>query len=61
MAISLNEFADRLNKIMPVIMKGFARRSTNELYKEKITLPQLLVLAFQERTMSWQRFARKIK
>jgi DNA-binding MarR family transcriptional regulator len=46
MSISLNEFADRLNKIMPVIMKGFARRSTNELYKGKITLPQLLVLAY---------------
>jgi len=46
MAISLNEFADRLNKIIPLIMKVFARRSTNELYKEKVTLPQLLVLAF---------------
>ena len=46
MSISLNEFADRLNKIMPVIMKEFLRRQTNELYKGKITLPQLLILVF---------------
>jgi DNA-binding MarR family transcriptional regulator len=48
MPVSLNEFADRLNKIIPVVMKAFIRRSTQELYKGKITLPQLLILAFLE-------------
>lgn len=46
--ISLSEFADKLNDMMPVIMKEFARRQTNELYKGKITLPQFLVLEFLE-------------
>lgn len=42
--LSLSEFADRINEIMPVIMKEFSRRQANELYKGKITLPQFLVL-----------------
>jgi len=44
--ISLSEFAENLNKIMPVLMKEFARRQANELYKGKITLPQFLILEF---------------
>lgn len=44
--LPLPEFADRLNEIMPVIIKEFARRQTNELYKGKITLPQILVMEF---------------
>lgn len=46
---SLSEFADRLNDIMPVIIKEFARRQVNELYKGKITLPQFLILEFLSR------------
>lgn len=46
--LSLSAFADNLNELMPVIMKEFARRQTNELYKGKITLPQFLVLEFLE-------------
>ena len=46
MSISLYEFADELNKIMPTIIKEFGRRHANELYKGKITLPQLLILNF---------------
>lgn len=42
--ISLLEFADKMSRIMPVIIKGFAKRQTNELYKGKITLPQFLIL-----------------
>ncbi len=42
--VSLLEFADKMNEIMPVIIKGFARRQSNELYKGKITLPQFLIL-----------------
>lgn len=44
--LSLVEFADNLNKIMPLIIKEFARRQVNELYKGKITLPQFLILNF---------------
>jgi DNA-binding MarR family transcriptional regulator len=44
--ISLSEFADKVSEIMPEIMKGFARRHGNELYKDKITFPQFLVLDF---------------
>jgi DNA-binding MarR family transcriptional regulator len=41
---SLLEFARQMNEVMPVIAQGFARRQANELYKGKITLPQLLIL-----------------
>jgi DNA-binding MarR family transcriptional regulator len=43
---SLVGFADRMNEVMPTIIKEFARRQINELYKGKITLPQFLVLEF---------------
>ncbi len=42
--VSLLEFADKLNVLMPVIMREFAKRQANELYKGKITLPQFLIL-----------------
>ncbi|MFA6216646.1 MAG: MarR family transcriptional regulator [Candidatus Omnitrophota bacterium] len=42
--VSLLEFADKLNALMPVIMREFAKRQANELYKGKITLPQFLIL-----------------
>jgi DNA-binding MarR family transcriptional regulator len=42
---SLSEFADKMNEIMPVIMKEFSRRHMSE-YKGKITLPQFLILGF---------------
>jgi 5'-methylthioadenosine phosphorylase len=35
-----------MNEVMPTIIKEFARRQINELYKGKITLPQFLVLEF---------------
>lgn len=43
---SLSEFADRLNQVMPLIIKEFTRRQANELYQGKITLPQFLILNF---------------
>lgn len=42
--IQLLEFADKMNSVMPVIMKEFARRQADELYKGKITLQQFLIL-----------------
>jgi len=47
--LSISQFADRMNEIMPVIMREFARRQVNELYKGKITLPQFLALEFLHR------------
>ena len=44
--LPLLEFAGRLNGIIPGIIKEFARRQANELYKGKITLPQFLLLDF---------------
>jgi len=46
MRISLQEFADKISDIMPVIAKEFSKRNTNELCRGKITLPQLLILGF---------------
>jgi DNA-binding MarR family transcriptional regulator len=42
----LQEFADKMSEIMPSIMKEFASRQASELYKGKITLPQLLILEY---------------
>lgn len=47
--ISLSEFADRLDEIIPVIMKEFSQRHVNELYKGKITLPQFIIMTFLEK------------
>lgn len=46
MAISLSDFADKINEIMPTIIKEFSRQHSNELFKGKITLPQFLILHF---------------
>jgi len=45
-AISLTEFARRLNRIMPMVAKEFMKRQENELYRGKITLPQFIILEF---------------
>ena len=42
----LTEFADRLNEVIPDIARELARRQQNELFKGKITLPQLFVLEY---------------
>lgn len=47
--ISITDFAQKMNRIMPEIMKGFARRQNNDVYKGKITLPQLLILELLSR------------
>jgi DNA-binding MarR family transcriptional regulator len=46
--LSLAEFADRLNQIVPVFMREFLRRQENELSKGKISLPQVFILCFLE-------------
>lgn len=42
--LSIQEFADRINELMPVIVKEFVKRQAKELYKGKITLQQFLIL-----------------
>ncbi len=42
--ITLSDFAERIDDVMPAVMKGFAKMQTNELFKGKITLPQFFVL-----------------
>mgnify|MGYP001562278434 CR=1 FL=1 len=44
--LSLSEFADRLNEIMPAIARELLTKQSKELFKEKITIPQLFVLDF---------------
>lgn len=44
--LSLAEFVDEINAVMPVIMRGFLKTQANELTKGKITMPQFLILDF---------------
>jgi DNA-binding MarR family transcriptional regulator len=44
--VSLSEFADKINEILPQIIREFIRRQTNELSKGRLTLPQFLILSF---------------
>ena len=44
MSISLLEFADRINQILPLFQREFTCKLTKELLKSRITLPQFLVL-----------------
>ncbi len=51
--LSITDFADKLNEIMPVIMREFAKRHNDDaLYKGKITFPQFFALDFLNRETS---------
>lgn len=43
--LTLSEFADRIEEVVPAVMRGFARMQGNELFKGKITLPQFFILS----------------
>lgn len=47
--LTLNEFADRVGEIFPLVIKGFLKRQTNELCQGKITMPQLIILDFLDK------------
>ena len=47
--ISVSEFADKINEIIPVILREFIKQQANELHKGKITLPQFLIMDFLSR------------
>jgi len=42
--ITLSDFADKINEIMLTLMKEFARIQPKEIYRGKVTLPQVLIL-----------------
>jgi DNA-binding MarR family transcriptional regulator len=46
---NLLDFANKVNEIMPLMIREFARRQINELFKGKITLPQFLLLEFLQK------------
>jgi DNA-binding MarR family transcriptional regulator len=46
MSITITEFADKINDVVPVMMKEFSKRNVPELYKGKITHPQFIILGF---------------
>jgi DNA-binding MarR family transcriptional regulator len=43
--LTLSDFAEKIEEVIPTVMKGFAKMQTNELFKGKITLPQFFVLS----------------
>jgi DNA-binding MarR family transcriptional regulator len=43
---AIEDFADKLVEVMPVVMRELARRQVREIYEGKITLPQVLVLDY---------------
>ena len=43
--LTLSDFAEKIEDVIPTVMKGFAKMQTNELFKGKITLPQFFVLS----------------
>ena len=47
--LTLSEFSDKIEEIVPAVMKGFAKMQTNELLKGKITLPQFFILSHLHR------------
>lgn len=44
--LSLSEFADKLNEVLPALLREFTRRQANELYKGRISLPQFIILDY---------------
>ena len=43
--LTLSEFSERIEEVVPAVMRGFAKMQTNELFKGKITLPQFFILS----------------
>ncbi len=44
--LTLTEFADKIEEIMPVVMKSFAKIQAAELFKGKITIAQFFILNY---------------
>lgn len=44
--LTLSDFVERIEDVVPAVMKGFSKMQTNELFMGKITLPQFIVLNY---------------
>lgn len=44
--VHLEDFAEKLSRILPVLIREFARRQSNELYQGKITMQQFVALGY---------------
>lgn len=44
--MTLLECAKKINEVLPLVIKGLSQQQMNEFYKDKITMPQFLVLNF---------------
>ena len=42
--LTISEFADKVNELMPVIMREYVKIQGREFYKLKITMPQFFVM-----------------
>lgn len=47
--LSIAEFVERLNQLVPVVMREFGRRMVRELYRDEVTFPQFFILEFLHR------------
>lgn len=47
--VAISDFAQKMNQIMPELLRGFMHRQNNEICKGKVTLPQVLILEFLSR------------
>lgn len=47
--ISLAEFADRIEEMMPIIARESMKQDPGEFYKLKLTMPQFVILCFLSR------------
>lgn len=48
--LTLTKFADKIEEILPAVMKGFAKMQVNELFKGKITLGQFFILSYLDKS-----------
>ncbi len=44
--LTISEFADKVNELMPVIMREYVKSQGREFYKLKITMPQFFVMDY---------------
>ncbi|MFA6079526.1 MAG: MarR family transcriptional regulator [Candidatus Omnitrophota bacterium] len=42
--VTLSEFSDKMNNIMPIILREYMKNRVDEFHKVKVTLPQFIVL-----------------
>lgn len=47
--LPLDQFAERVNQVIPVLMRKVFNKQGNELYKGKITMPQFIILCYLEK------------